>query len=138
MVFEPLLVENTDLAQYIKSSKPIDILRAQAKHEQDYFRKNIPSIVITDYGAASSQNPDGSDGRLFYLWKKENPPGKEAATQFLVSTLINGGVFVLSVIPAKPSVTEKDMFLQIQNYTSHFQLISSDRCAKVLAAPTKP
>ena len=69
--YESILVERVDLAKYVKSSKDIDILRAQAKHEQDYFKRADPSIVITDYGSSARKNLDGSDDRLFYLWKKE-------------------------------------------------------------------
>jgi hypothetical protein len=136
--YESILVERPDLAKYVKSSKTIDVLRAQAKYEQDYFKKADPSMVITDYGPASRKNPDGSDDRLFYLWKKENPPGNKAATQYLVSTLIKDGVVVLSLMPTKTSVSEDDVFLQIQKYTSHFDLISSDQCSKVLSTPTAP
>ena len=127
-----------DLAKYVKSSKAIDILRAQAKHEQDYFKGADPSMVITDYGPPSNQKTDGSDERLFYLWKKENPPGKKAATQYMVSTLIKDGVVVLSLMPLKASVSEDDVFLQLRKYTSYFDVMSSDQCAKVLSMPSAP
>jgi hypothetical protein len=136
--YESILVEKADLAEYVKSSKNIDILRAQAKHQQDYFKKIDPSMVITDYGPSARKNPDGSDDRLFYLWKKESPSGAKAATQYLVSTLIEGGVVVLSFMPLKASVSQDDVFLQIQKYTSHFDLLSSDQCAKVLSMATAP
>jgi hypothetical protein len=136
--YESILVEKAELTKYVTSSKATDVLRAQAKHEQEYFKGAAPSIVITDYGPSARKNPDGSDDRLFYLWKKENPHGDKAATQYLVSTLINDGVVVLSFMPLKASVSEDDVFLQIQKYTSHFDLLSSDRCAKVLSAPTAP
>lgn len=136
--YEPILVERVDFEKYVKSSKPIDILRAQAKHAQEYMKSAVPSIVITDYGPSARKNPDGSDDRLFYLWKKESPPGKEDARQYLVSTLVKGGVVVLSFIPLKASVSEENVFLQIQKYTSSFDLLSSDRCAKVLAIPIAP
>jgi hypothetical protein len=138
IAYESILVERVDLAEYVKSEKTIDILRAQAKHHQDYFKGADPSMVITDYGPASRKNPDGSEDRLFYLWKKENPPGKNAATQYLCSTLIKDGVVVLSIMPLKASVSEDDVFLQIQKYTSNFDLMSSDQCAQVLAKPTAP
>jgi hypothetical protein len=136
--YESILVEKTDLANYVKSSKTIDILRAQAKHQQDYFKKVDASMIITDYGPANRTNPNGSDDRLFYLWKKESPPGNKAATQYLVSTLVKGGVVVLSIMPTKASISEDDVFTNIQKYTSHFDLISSDLCLKVLSAPTAP
>jgi hypothetical protein len=82
VAYESILVERADLAEYVKSSKEIDILHAQAKHLQDYFKANVPSMVITDYGPSSRKKPDGSEDRLFYLWKKENPLGKQAATQY--------------------------------------------------------
>lgn len=138
MAYEPLLVEREDLAEYVKSSKDMDILTAQAKHMQDYFKKNVPSVIITDYGPSFRKKPDGSDDRLFYLWKKENPPGQQAATQYLCSTLIKNGVFVLSFIQAKPSVSEDDLWKQIKTYTSHFDLLSSKQCAQVLNMPSKP
>lgn len=53
VAYESILVERADLAEYVKSSKEIDILRAQAKHMQDYFKANVPSMVITDYGPSS-------------------------------------------------------------------------------------
>jgi hypothetical protein len=136
--YEPILVETADFGKYVKSSKPLDILRAQAKHAQDYMKGAVPSIVIKDYGSSVRKNPDGSDDRLFYLWKKENPPGKETAPQYLVSTLIKSGVVVLSFMPLKASVSEDDVFLQIQKYTSSFDVLSSDRCAKMLSMPIAP
>jgi hypothetical protein len=135
MAYESILVERADFEKYIKGSKPIDILRAQAKYEQDHYKKLVPTIVITDYGPPSNVNPDSSDDRLFYLWKKENPPGMEVATQYLVSTLVKDKVVLLSIMLLKPSVTEDDVFLQLQKYTGNFDLISSDRCAKVLSMP---
>jgi hypothetical protein len=134
--YESILVKTPDLAKYVKSSKPLDILRAQARHEQEYFKKAEPSMVIKDFGPSIRKNPDGSDDRLFYLWKKESPPGSKAAPQYLVSTLIKGGVVVLSIMPRKESVSEDQFFLQIQKYTSHFDLVSSDQCSRVLSAPT--
>jgi hypothetical protein len=134
--FEPLLVDRVSLEKYVKSSKDIDVLRAQAKHQQDYFKGVVPSMVITDYGPSARKNPDGSDDRLFYLWKKESTPGSTPATQYLVSTVIKRGVFVLSFMPSKESVSEDDIFLEIQKYTSSFDLVSSNLCAKVLAAPS--
>jgi hypothetical protein len=134
--YEPLLIDRAELATYVQSSKPIDILRAQAKHAQEYFKKNVPSIVITDYGPSARKNSDGTDDRLFYLWKKDNPPGSKTAPQYLVSTLVKAGVVVLSVMPSKDSVSEDELLLQIQKYTSHFDLLSSDQCAKALSAPT--
>jgi hypothetical protein len=136
IAYESTLVDKTTFAEYIKGPKPIDILRAQAKYEQDRYKKIDPSMVITDYGPPSNDNPDGGNDRLFYLWKKENPPGKEAATQFLVSTLVKDKVVLLSIMLVKPSAKEDDVFLQLQKYTSHFGLISSDLCARVLSAPT--
>jgi len=136
--YESILVERADLAEYVKGSNTIDVLRAQAKHEQDYFKRAVPSMVITDYGPASRKNPDGSEDRVFYLWKKENPSGEEAATQYLCSTLITDGVVVLSLMPLKASVSEDDVFLQIQKYTSSFDLLSSDQCAQVLSMPSAP
>lgn len=135
MAYESILEERADFAKYIKGSKPIDILRAQAKYEQDYYKKADPSIVITDYGPPSNMSTDGSDDRLFYLWKKENPPGKQAAIQYLLSALIKGRVVLLSIMLLKPSVSEDDVFLQSQKYTSYFATISSDQCAKVLSMP---
>jgi hypothetical protein len=138
IAYESILVDRADFAKYIKGSKPIDILRAQAKYEQDYYKKLDPSMVITDYGPPSNENTDGRNDRSFNLWKKENPPGKEAATQYFVSTLIKDRVVVLSLMLVKPSVTEDDVFLQLQKYTSYFDLISSDQCAKVLSMPAAP
>ena len=136
--YESILVERADLAEYVKSSKTIDVLRAQAKHQQGYFKRADPSMVITDYGPSSRKNPDGSEDRLFYLWKKENPTGKKFAPQYLCSTLVKNGVVVLSLMPLKASVSEDDVFLQIQKYTSHFDLLSSDQCKQVLSWPSAP
>jgi len=136
LAYESNLVGKTDFAEYVKGSKEIDVLRGQAKYEQDYFKKLDPSMVITDLGPSFRKNPDGSDDRLFYLWKKENSPGKKLATQYMLSTLIKGEVVVLSLMPTKAHVSEDAYFLQIRKYTSHFDLISSDQCAKVLSAPT--
>ena len=134
--YESILVDNADLATYVKSTNAVDVLRAQAKHAQDHMKSLVPSIVVTDYGQSARKNPDGSDDRLFYLWKKESAPGSQPAPQYLVSTLIKDGVVVLSVMPGKGSVSDDELMLQIQKYTSHFDLLSSSRCAKVLAQPT--
>jgi hypothetical protein len=133
--YESILIEKNDLAKYVTSSKPEDILRAQAQHQQTYFKSIVPQMVITDYGPSARKNPDGSDDRLFYLWKKENPKGSTDATQYLVSTLVPDGVVVLSLMPSKGPVSEDEFFAQIQKYTSHFDLVSSELCARVVSAP---
>ena len=137
VAYELNLVGTADFAEFIKGSKPIDILRAHAKYEQKYQKQLNPSMVITDFGPPSNKN-DGSNDRSFYLSKKENPPGKQAATQYFLSTLVKDKVVVLSIILLKSSVCEDDVFIQIQKYTSNFDLISSDQCAKVLAMPIAP
>lgn len=135
MAYELILEDRADFAKFIKGSKPIDILRAQAKYEQDSYKRRFPSVVITDIGPPSNVNPESSDDRLFYLWKKENPPGMETATQYLVSTLIKDRVVLLSIMLVKPSVTQDDVFRQLEKYTAKFGLISSDQCAKALSMP---
>ena len=136
--YEPIMVTRDDLAKYVKSASAIDILRAQAKHAQDRMKSAVPSVVITDYGSSTRKNADGTDDRPFYLWKKENPFRSEDARQYLVSTVVKGGVAVLSFMPLKASVSEDDVLLQIRKYTSSFDLLSKDRCAKVLSQPTAP
>ena len=136
MAYEPLLVYSAALKEYVDSSKDEDVLRAQAKHQQEYFKKVVPSTLITDYGPSFRKNPDGSDDRLFYLWKKENPPGQKDATQFLVSTSIKDGVFVMSFMATKEPISEDDMFRRLQSYTSHFDVLSNSQCAQVLAMPS--
>jgi hypothetical protein len=138
IAYEPLLLETAEMKDYVKSSKPADILREQAKHAQEHFKGADTSMVITDYGPSARKNPDGSDDRLFYLWKKESAPGKTAATQFLVSTVVQDGVLVMSFMSPDPSVTEDDLMRQIQSYTSHFDLLSGKQCAQVLAMPVAP
>jgi hypothetical protein len=135
IAYESILVDRIELATYVKSSKAIDVLRAQAKHHQDHFKGVDPSMVITDYGPSGGDTPED---RVFYLWKKESAPGKKPATQYLLSTLIKDGVVVLSIMLRESSVSEDDVFLQIRKYTSYFDLLSSDRCAKVLALPSAP
>lgn len=137
MGYELILEEKADFAEYINGSKPIDILRAQAKYEQDHYKKLVPSLVITDYGLPSNESPDSSD-RLFYLWKKQNPPGKEAATQYLVSTLVKDRVVLLSIMLLKDTVSESDVFLQLGKYTGNFVLLSGDQCSEALAKPPAP
>jgi hypothetical protein len=134
MAYELMLEDRADFAKYIKGSKPQDILLAQAKYEQDYYRRIVPGVVITDYGPPANAD-DGGDDRPFYLWKKENPPGKEAATQYLVTTLVGNKVVLLSIGVVKPTVLEKDVFHQLEEYTGSFALITGDVCAKVLSAP---
>jgi hypothetical protein len=140
MAYESIVKDKDrdDIKKYIKGSKAEDLLLAEAKQHQDYFKSLVPSIVITDFGISSENNPDGSEGRAFYLWKKENPPGKEAATQYLCSTVVKNGVVVLSIILTKPSVSEDDVFRQLREYTSHFDTLSGDKCAQVLAMPSAP
>jgi len=137
MAYELILEDKADFAKFVKGSKPEDILLAQAKYEQDHYKKMDPTMVITDYGPPSKAN-DGSNDRPFYLWKKENPPGKEAATQYLVSTLVKERVVLLSIMLLKPSVSENDVFRQLEKYTGSFTLISSDQCANVLSTSSKP
>jgi len=134
MAYESILEDSADFAKYIKGPKPADILRAQAQYEQDHYKSVDPSMVITDFGPPSNQNEGGND-RPFYLWKKESPPGKQAATQYLVSTLVKDKVVLLSIMLLKPTVTQGDVFLQLQKYTGNFDLISSSQCAKVLSMP---
>lgn len=139
MAYESIVKDKDrdDIKKYIKGSKAEDILLAEAKQQQDYIKSFAPSIVITDFGISPGEkNPDSSEGRAFYLWKKENPPGKEAATQYFCSTVVKGGVVVLSIMLIKPSVSEDDVFRQLREYTSHFDTLSGDQCAKVLSMPT--
>ena len=134
MAYELIVEDKSDFAGYIKGSKPQDILLAQARYEQDRYKQVDPSMVITDYGPPSNSNDDGND-RPFYLWKKESLPGKVAATQYLVSTLVKDKVVLLSIMLLKPTVTENDVFRQLETYTGNFDLLSSDQCAKVLSVP---
>jgi hypothetical protein len=138
MAYESIVVEKADFAKYIQGSTPMDILRAQAKSEQDHYKKLVPSVVITDFGPPSNAKSDGSDDRPFYLWKKESPLGQQAATQYLVSTMVKDRVVMLSIMLLKPSVTESDVFLQLQKYTSNIGSITSEQCAKALAKPIAP
>jgi hypothetical protein len=140
MAYESIVKDKDwdEIKKYMKGSKPEDILRAEAKQHQAYHKSVLPSMVITDFGVSSDKNPDGSEGRAFYLWKKENPPGKEAATQYLCSTVVKNKVVVLSIMLIKPSVTEDDVFRQLREYTSRFDTLSGDKCAQVLAMPTAP
>ena len=127
-----------EIKKYMNGSKAEDILRAEAKQHQAYQKSVVPSLVITDFGISSDKNPDGSEGRAFYLWKKDNPPGKQAATQYLCSTVVKNRVVVLSIMLIKPSVTEDDVFRQLREYTSRFDTLSGDKCAQVLAMPIAP
>jgi hypothetical protein len=136
MAYESILKDEATFKEYIKGSRAEDILRAEAKQHQDYFKSAAPGIVITDFGVSSEKDPDGSEGRAFYLWKKENPSGKEPATQYLCSTVVKDGVVVLSVMIIKPSVSEDDVFRQLREYTSHFDTLSAAQCDRVLAAPS--
>jgi len=138
IIYEPLLLERAEMKDYVKSSKPADALREQAKHAQEHFKSVDASMVITDYGPASSENPDGSEGRVFYLWKKKSSPGKTNATQFLVSTVVPDGVFVMSLMSSDLAVTDDDLMRQVESYTSHFDLLSSRQCAQVLETPSAP
>lgn len=131
--------DRDDIKKYTKGSKAEDILLAEAKQQQEYMKSFVPSIVITDIGISPGEkNPDGSEGRAFYLWKKENPPGKETATQYFCSTVVKNRVVVLSIMLIKPSVSEDDVFRQLREYTSHFGTLSADKCAQVLAMPSAP
>jgi hypothetical protein len=140
MAYESIVKDKDrdDIKKYIKGSKAEDILLAEAKQQQDYVKSIVPSIVITDLGISSGKDPDGSEGRSFYLWKKENPPGKEAATQYFCSTVVKNGVVVLSIMLIKPSVSEDDVFRQLREYTSHFDTLSGSKCAQVVAMPSAP
>jgi hypothetical protein len=138
LAYESIVKDRETFKKYIKGSKAEDILRAEAKQHQDYHKSVIPSMVITDFGISADKHPDGSEGRAFYLWKKENPAGKEAATQYFCSTVVKDGVVVLSVMLIKPSVSEDDVFRQLREYTSHFDTLTGDKCAQVLAMPSGP
>jgi len=138
VAYEPLFLDRADLQDYVKGSKPADVLREQAKHAQEHFKSVDASMVITDYGPASSENPDGSESQVFYLWKKESAHGKTNATQFLVSTVVPDGVFVMSLMSSDPAVTDDDLMRHVQSYTSHFDRLSGKQCAQVLTAPAAP
>lgn len=131
--------DRDDIKKYMKGSRAEDILLAEAKQQQEYVKSIAPSVVITDFGISPGEkNPDGSEGRAFYLWKKENPRGKEAATQYFCSTMVKDGVVVLSVMLINSSTSEGDVFRQLREYTSRFDTLSGDQCARVLAAPSAP
>jgi hypothetical protein len=42
------------------------------------------------------------------------PSRKEAATQYFCSTVVKGGIVVLSIMLIKPTVSEGDVFRQLQ------------------------
>lgn len=141
MAYESIVKDKDwdEIKKYLKGSKDEDILRAEAKQHQEHFKSLAPSIVITDFGIApGEQNPDGSEGRAFYLWKKEDPKVKDGATQYLCSTVVKNGIVVLSIMLIKPTVKEEDVFRQLREYTSHFATLSGEKCAQVLAMPTAP
>jgi hypothetical protein len=99
-VYEPLLVERADFAKYAKSSDALDILRTGETCTRA-FQDHCPRDGHTDYGPSARKNTDGSEDRTFYLWKKEKPFGSEPAPQYLVSTLVDAEVVIMSFIPAK-------------------------------------
>jgi len=134
MAYELILEDKADFTSYIKGAKPIDLLRAQAQYEQDVYKKRFPSVVIKDYGPPANYDPNSND-RLFYLWRKDSPPGMEVATQFLVSTLVKDKVVLLSIMLTQPSASEKGAFLQIEKYTGSFALLTANECAEALSAP---
>jgi len=141
MAYESIVKDKDwdEIKKYLKGSKDEDILRAEAKQHQVHFKSLAPSIVITDFGISPGEkNPDGSEGRAFYLWKKEDPKVKDGATQYLCSTVVKNGIVVLSIMLIKPTVKEEDVFRQLREYTSHFDTLSGDKCAQVLAAPSAP
>jgi hypothetical protein len=141
MAYESIVKDKDwdEIKKYLKGSKDEDILRAEAKQHQEHFKSLAPSIVITDFGISPGEkNPDGSEGRAFYLWKKEDPKVKDGATQYLCSTVVKNGVVVLSIMLIKPTVKEEDVFRQLREYTSHFAALSGEKCAQVLAMPTAP
>jgi len=140
MAYESIVKDKDwdEIKKYLKGSKDEDILRAEAKQHQEHFKTLVPSIVITDFGISSYKYPDGSEGRAFYLWKKEDPKVKDGARQYLCSTVVKNGVVVLSIMLIKPSLTEDDVFRQLREYTSHFDTLSGAKCAQVLAMPSAP
>lgn len=141
MAYESIVKDKDwdEIKKYLKGSKDEDILRAEAKQHQEHFKSLAPSIVITDFGISPGEkNPDGSEGRAFYLWKKEDPKVKDGATQYLCSTVVKNGIVVLSIMLIKPTVKEEDVFRQLREYTSHFATLSGEKCAQVLAMPTAP
>lgn len=139
IAYESIVKNRDTFKNYIKGSKAEDILRAEAKQHQEFFQSAAPSIVITDFGIAPGEkNPDGTEGRAFYLWKKESAHGKEPATQYLCSTVVKDGVVVLSIMLVKALVPEDEVFRQLREYTSHFDMLSGAKCAQVLAMPNAP
>ena len=76
MAYESIVKDKDwdEIKKYLKGSKDEDILRAEAKQHQEYFKSLAPSIVITDFGIAPGEkNPDGSEGRAFYTLEKGRP-----------------------------------------------------------------
>lgn len=138
MAYESIVRDSDDFKKYIKGSKAGDILLAEAKQHQEYVKSIVPSIVITDFGISSGNDPDGSEGRAFYLWKKENPPGKEVATQYFCSTVVKNGIVVLSIMLIKPGVSEDDVFRQLREYTSHFDTLSGDKLREYSPCRQRP
>lgn len=135
MAFEVVLADKADFKKFIQKESPEGLLVAQAKYEQEYFKKRMASVHITDLGSQWRVKKDGSPDRVFHLWKKQNSVNDPEGLQYLLSTPLDGDVVVvLSIVPLQ-GTTESAVFGQVSKYTSHFELMSSDQCKQLLTSP---
>jgi hypothetical protein len=135
MAFEVVLENKSNFKNLIKATGPQGLLEAQAQFEQNYYRKLLPSVSVTDFGPSWRVDKSGKPDRLFYLWKKQNSGKDQNGLQYLLSTPLDDDVVVLLSVLILKNMTESEVFDQIEQYTGHFDLLSSDECKEVLATP---
>jgi hypothetical protein len=126
--FEVMLIHRDSFMDSKLAPSPKDVLLAQAKYEQAYFKENMPEVQITNIGFKYSKDTLSKPSKPFYLWKQFKSKNGPNSSQFLLSTMLdNFVVVVLSILPLKGS-TEIDALHQVDTFVNHFDHLSSNEC----------
>lgn len=113
-----------------KSPTALEVLKAHALYEQNYMKSvNAPLAEFVDYGErvkpASKTQPEFT----FLLWQAKDPSNKAGASQYYLSTVSSGNVFLLSAIALNGK--EEQAKSALQYYAGTFHHISAiDQCPK--------
>jgi hypothetical protein len=127
LAHEIVVVKIADFLKTQKAGDDSDILTAQAKYEQAYFKSHDSTFVITDFGFNHRAASEDFPSRTYFLWKKENAPDKPWGVQYLCATVVNDKVVVISIIPLNQEA-EMTILTHIKHIAGSFDILSSELC----------
>lgn len=128
-LFEYTLVNFADFLKD-KNATDSEVLKAHTLYEQSYLKSlKTPLIEFVDYGERVKPATDTQPEFYFALWQAKDPKNKTGASQFYLSTVSSGQVFLLSAIALNGK--EDQVKSALQYYAGTFHHISAiEQCPK--------